>query len=92
MKDNLKNQQARAVLKRRIISFPNDGELRVESVIREFEDYAMIDCEQYDKVVLQFITASVYPLKRVSYVSWSRSLQISFTKQNIHGRLEQMKS
>ena len=46
MKDNLKNQQARAVLKRRIISFPNDGELRVESIIREFEDYAMIDCEQ----------------------------------------------
>ena len=24
----------------------------------------MIDCEQYDKVVLQFITASVYPLKK----------------------------
>lgn len=44
MKDNVKNQQARAVLKRRIISFPNDGELRVESIIREFEDYAMIDC------------------------------------------------
>lgn len=87
MKDNVKYQQARAVLKRRIISFPNDGELRVESVIREFEDYAMIDCKQYDKVVLQFITASVYPLK-----NWSRSLQISFTKQNIHGRLEQMKS
>lgn len=41
-----------------IISFPNDGELRVESIIREFEDYAMIDCKQYDKVVLQFITAS----------------------------------
>ena len=93
MKDNVKNQQARAVLKRRIISFPNDGELRVESIIREFVDYAMIDCKQYDKVVLQFITASVYPLKkRESYVSWSRSLQISFTKQNIHGRLEQMKS
>ena len=48
MKDNVKNQQARAVLKRRIISFPNDGELRVESIIREFEDYAMIDCKQYD--------------------------------------------
>lgn len=64
----------------------------MESIIREFEDYAMIDCKQYDKVVLQFITASVYPLKRESYVSWSRSLQISFTKQNIHGRLEQMKS
>ena len=57
MKDNVKYQQARAVLKRRIISFPNDGELRVESIIREFVDYAMIDCEQYDKVVLQFITA-----------------------------------
>ena len=42
MKDNVKYQQARAVLKRRIISFPNDGELRVESIIREFEDYAMI--------------------------------------------------
>ena len=92
MKDNVKNQQARAVLKRRIISFPNDGELRVESIIREFEDYAMIDCEQYDKVVLQFITASVYPLKTSELCSWSRSLQISFTKQNIHGRLEQMKS
>ena len=64
MKDNVKNQQARAVLKRRIISFPNDSELRVESIIREFEDYAMIGCKQYDKVVLQFITASVYPLKK----------------------------
>lgn len=50
MKDNLKNQQARAVLKRRIISFPNDGELRVESIIREFEDYAMIDCKERDQL------------------------------------------
>lgn len=64
MKDNVKYQQVRAILKRRIISFPNDGESRVESIIREFEDYAMIDCKQYDKVVLQFITASVYPLKK----------------------------
>lgn len=64
MKNNVKYQQARTILKRRIISFPNDDESRVESIIREFEDYTAIDCKQYDKVVLQFITASVYPLKK----------------------------
>lgn len=92
MKDNVKNQQARAVLKRRIISFPNDGELRVESIIREFEDYAMIDCKQYDKVVLQFITASVYPLKERELCQLVSFFANKFHKAEYTWETGQMKS
>ena len=71
MKDNLKNQQARAVLKRRIISFPNDGELRVESIIREFEDYAMIDCKRKrirDATLHTFIYHYIFAAKSKSLI------------------------
>lgn len=54
--------QAKAILKRRIHSFPKDDEPRVDSVIREFEDFGNIDYSQYDRIVIQIVTSSAYPL------------------------------
>ena len=53
--------QAKAILKRRIHSFPKDDEPRVDSVIREFEDFGNIDYSQYDRIVIQIVTSSAYP-------------------------------
>lgn len=54
--------QAKAILKRRIHSFPKDDEPRVDSVIRELEDFGNIDYSQYDRIVIQIVTSSAYPL------------------------------
>ena len=61
--------QAKAILKRRIHSFPKDDEPRVDSVIRELEDFgnnldndSVIDYSQYDRIVIQIVTSSAYPL------------------------------
>ena len=34
----------------------------VDSVIREFEDFGNIDYSQYDRIVIQIVTSSAYPL------------------------------
>ena len=49
--------QAKAILKRRIHSFPKDDEPRVDSVIRELEDFGNIDYSQYDRIVIQIVTS-----------------------------------
>lgn len=54
--------QAKAILKRRIKSFPMEEESRVASVIRELEDYGSIDYSQYDRIVIQIVTSSSAPL------------------------------
>ena len=54
--------QAKAILKRRIKSFPMEGETRVDSVIREFNEYGNIDPSLYNKLIIQLVTSSAYPL------------------------------
>ena len=50
------------VLKRRINSFPRTNESRMESILRELTEYASIDFECYNKVVLLVRTSQKHPL------------------------------
>lgn len=54
---------ATAILKRRIVSFPKDGESRIDSIIREMNSYSNINYKDYNKVVLYLATSSENPLQ-----------------------------
>lgn len=53
---------ANAILKRRIISFPKDGETRMESIIRELNEYCNIDFSKYKRLTMLLKTSPSHPL------------------------------
>ncbi len=54
--------QAKIILKRRIKSFPEEEESRIDSIIRELADYGNIEYRQYDRIFIQIVTSSAAPL------------------------------
>ena len=54
---------ANAILKTRIISFPQHDESRIDSIIREMNNYSNISYNDYNKLILFMATSSHNPLK-----------------------------
>ena len=54
---------ANAILKTRIISFPQHDESRINSIIREMNNYSNISYNDYNKLILFMATSSHNPLK-----------------------------
>lgn len=54
---------ANAILKTRIISFPQHDESRIDSIIREMNNYSNISYNDYNKLILFMGTSSHNPLK-----------------------------
>lgn len=52
-----------AILKTRIISFPQHDESRIDSIIREMNNYSNISYNDYNKLILFMATSSHNPLK-----------------------------
>lgn len=54
---------ANTILKTRIISFPQHDESRIDSIIREMNNYSNISYNDYNKLILFMGTSSHNPLK-----------------------------
>lgn len=54
---------ANTILKTRIISFPQHDESRIDSIIREMNNYSNISYNDYNKLILFMATSSHNPLK-----------------------------
>ena len=53
---------AKAIMKRRLISFPKENESRIESIIREVKEYSNIDFTKYNHITMLLATSSQHAL------------------------------
>lgn len=50
------------MVKRRIYSFPNEGESRADAICRIFRQYTLVDWALYDKVSFKIVSSVAHPL------------------------------
>ena len=85
----MKQENHNLSVKRRIYSFPQEGESRAEAICRAFQQYTLVDWALYDRVAFQIVSSVKHPLlmRELSQLmsiaqSFKDSAQVEFLQES----------